>query len=418
MADELILNLRKLAQSISILYVEDDLNIQKQTVDFLSRFYHKIHIANNGQEGFDIYRQTPFDIVISDINMPIMNGINMIKNIKARNPDQIVIVTSAHNEPEYLIPLINLGVDRFLMKPFNRKNFIRVLYHFSKILTQAQENVRFKQELEQHSDQLQQIIQSIDNGILVIEKSEIIHTNSTFLSITNCKDEAQLLEVINENSITFLNLEGYLGAKGINELIQNLMNVIHQKDKVIIKCNGRYLVYLVSLNKLSTERYLLSFLDVTQIDQHEFVDTLTNLPNRSAVKELIRQNIKEEKTLYLSCIRIKHMENLMKVYGKIHINELMPFATKEINTLLLDNEDQPCNLYSFGFNKFIIFCEKKCSIGTLLTELSLEKEYPRIKQEKYRILNCSFMIKEFTFNPQSELDTTIASIETQFEKLI
>jgi len=87
-----------------------------------------VEIAEDGVIGWEMYQNSRFHLVITDISMPNMDGISMIKLVKNRNPEIHIIVTSAQNDAEKLLTLINLGVDRFLTKPLNKTNLIDALY--------------------------------------------------------------------------------------------------------------------------------------------------------------------------------------------------------------------------------------------------------------------------------------------------
>ena len=118
MIDINIVKLKKYASICSVLYVEDDGVIREATASFLGRFFPDVVLAEDGEEGINLYKSRAFDVVITDINMPHMNGIEMIQDIKEINYEQPIIVTSAYNDSENLMKLIELDVDRFVLKPF------------------------------------------------------------------------------------------------------------------------------------------------------------------------------------------------------------------------------------------------------------------------------------------------------------
>jgi len=122
-----IFKLKKYATVCSVLYVEDYEIIRTQIADFLGRFFSDVVLANDGKEGLAKYKERAFDVVITDINMPNINGIEMIKAIKEINEKQIVIVTSANYESDYLLSLINLEITHFIQKTFNNKEFLYTL---------------------------------------------------------------------------------------------------------------------------------------------------------------------------------------------------------------------------------------------------------------------------------------------------
>ncbi len=115
------------AQGISALYVEDDQELRQNTVRLLGTFFTTVDSAADGQAGLQMYREYHYDLVLTDINMPIMNGLQMTQQIRSINPQQIIIGISAHDEAHYLLELINLGVDYFILKPLDIKQLLTVL---------------------------------------------------------------------------------------------------------------------------------------------------------------------------------------------------------------------------------------------------------------------------------------------------
>lgn len=125
---ETLAKLSEFGQNIRILYVEDEDLVRENIGRLLLAIFPYVKTACNGVEGLNLYKKESFDLVISDILMPEMNGIHMIKAIKKINPNQIVIVTSACEESNYLDDLNNLGVSQFILKPMNIEHMIQILY--------------------------------------------------------------------------------------------------------------------------------------------------------------------------------------------------------------------------------------------------------------------------------------------------
>ncbi|MEN8304671.1 MAG: response regulator, partial [Campylobacterota bacterium] len=127
-------------QDLSVLLVEDYLPLQKKITLFLQNYFKKVEVASNGREGVEKYLDfkkkhgTSYDIVISDYEMPKMNGIEMIKEIKDDTNDQLFIVISAHQEPEYLIEFINLGILHYIPKPIEPHTILNVLDKVSDVI--------------------------------------------------------------------------------------------------------------------------------------------------------------------------------------------------------------------------------------------------------------------------------------------
>jgi len=138
---------------LSVLYVEDDEAIREAMVETLSLFFSEVETAKNGQEGVEKYKhyntehQHPYDIVITDVRMPILSGIEMSRQILRIYPDQEIIVLSAHSDSDTLIEMINLGISHFLLKPVMEEQLLDTLYKVGYRITIAKEKERLTQEV-------------------------------------------------------------------------------------------------------------------------------------------------------------------------------------------------------------------------------------------------------------------------------
>ena len=106
-------------RTLSVLYVEDEDEIRAELAVFLRRRVATVHLAANGQAGLDAFTQYQPDLVISDIRMPVMNGLEMAERIRAVSPAIPIIITTAFEETSYFKKAIDLGVDKYVTKPLN-----------------------------------------------------------------------------------------------------------------------------------------------------------------------------------------------------------------------------------------------------------------------------------------------------------
>ena len=139
---------RQMANSFSILYIEDDRLTQKIIVSVLKKYFTKIFVANDGIEGIKLYHEKNPDIILSDISMPNLNGIEMIGQIKHHNPKQKIILFTGYNDLEYLKKAINLGVDKYIMKPLETDEMLRVLNEIVVTLKKEKREASYKKKLE------------------------------------------------------------------------------------------------------------------------------------------------------------------------------------------------------------------------------------------------------------------------------
>jgi len=102
---------------LSILLVEDEPEVRFELKRFLQRYSSNVITAKNGEEGLQLFKKHTPDIVISDIKMPKMNGIDMAKVIKKLEPSQTIIFTTAHSDNSYFLEAIEMQVDGYILKP-------------------------------------------------------------------------------------------------------------------------------------------------------------------------------------------------------------------------------------------------------------------------------------------------------------
>lgn len=136
-------------QNISVLIVDDEQVIQELVAKNLAKTCKEVLVASDGKEALKIYKQSPVDLVISDIRMPVMNGIELLKEIKKIDYEQIVVLFSGSNDTEFLIEAINLRCDKFFTKPLDFFKFRQELELFAKKIVAQKENNRYKTLLKQ-----------------------------------------------------------------------------------------------------------------------------------------------------------------------------------------------------------------------------------------------------------------------------
>ena len=120
--------LKEKTKDLTLLYVEDNEQLKNIKLEMFNEIFKKVVYAENGYEGLMKYQEEHFDLVITDINMPVMDGLEMIEKIQKTDPCQSVIVLSAYAEIEYLTKLSKLNIYCFLTKPVDRKKLLLKIY--------------------------------------------------------------------------------------------------------------------------------------------------------------------------------------------------------------------------------------------------------------------------------------------------
>ncbi len=157
---------------IRLLYVEDEPAIRLPMLEMMSRWVDDIIVATDGFEGLEAFRQTGADIVITDLKMPRMNGLEMIAQLKKINPEVKAIIVSAHNDTEYFLDAINTGVDGFLLKPVMRAKLSETIERFGRSILSGR-NARL------HEEKFNALTGTVIDAIMIInDKGEISFWNN------------------------------------------------------------------------------------------------------------------------------------------------------------------------------------------------------------------------------------------------
>ncbi|PLY10359.1 MAG: hypothetical protein C0626_05080 [Arcobacter sp.] len=131
----------------SILYVEDEINVQNELAEFLENFCDNLYTANNGFEGLELFKKYTPEIIITDIKMPTMDGLEMTTKIKEISEDVSIVFTTAFSDVLYFQEAIELQVEGFILKPIS-------LDALDKKLCNLISSYELKKELEEKEQML------------------------------------------------------------------------------------------------------------------------------------------------------------------------------------------------------------------------------------------------------------------------
>lgn len=185
--DKIIKELAQYAKGLRVLFVEDDNDVRAEVTNLLAGFFNIVDSSINGQEGLNKYNHhnSPlptgqagrqegiyYDIVISDIKMPVMDGIEMAKKIKRINSEQPIIMISAHDDSECLIDLINADIDKFLLKPIENQRLLSTLLQLCKVIVNKKQLFQYRSNLDAFFRSIKDAIITVDKEFLIVEVND------------------------------------------------------------------------------------------------------------------------------------------------------------------------------------------------------------------------------------------------------
>lgn len=119
--------MKDMLKNFTILYVEDVEPVRKNAVEYLSRVAKEVLEAKDGKEAVGMWKKYKPDIIITDINMPKLNGLDMASYIRTYDKDVQIIVATAHSDTEYLLKAVELQLVKYIIKPITKEKLIAAL---------------------------------------------------------------------------------------------------------------------------------------------------------------------------------------------------------------------------------------------------------------------------------------------------
>lgn len=208
-------------KELNVLYVEDDIELLHSTKELFDIYFKSVEIASNGKDGlakYIAYEQENgkyFDLVISDINMPELNGIEMATNILRENEMQAIVFITAYNTVEYFLEIVALGIDGFVSKPLCTEQLNKTFYKVSQAINDHKminiyidqienlnaELVNQNNDLVQKNSELEKSLRMLDT---VISKEERSYKKPKD-AIVECIGEDELEEEIRNQMLQLVN---------------------------------------------------------------------------------------------------------------------------------------------------------------------------------------------------------------------
>lgn len=316
----------KYTKHIKLLYVEDNEEARVSTLMILEEFFDNIMVGINGEDGFKKFQENDIDLIITDINMPKLSGLDMIKKIRELGNDISILILSAYNESGYFMDSIKLKVEGYLLKPIDLEQFLAVLNNITTKLKLQEKAQKSEHLLTQYKE-----ITDKSAILTILDKDKTItYVNDIFCEISQYSKD----ELLNH---TYNSILSYKQHKDVNRNIWHRLEVEKKIWDGVLKFISKYgkVYYLKTTIKPILDSYnnIIEYVvlryDVTQImnPKKQLIDAITNtkkplilymkLDDFTTIEEFYSNNIVEEiqdkVTLYLEQ-NIPPQCNFDKVY--------------------------------------------------------------------------------------------------------
>jgi len=328
----------------TILYVEDEDGVRRGFAKAIGRYAKVVYEACDGQEGLELYKKYLPDVVITDIKMPKMSGIEMAKKIKEINPEQAIIVTSAHSESEYLLEAIRLQLSGYVLKPVDKNILKRKVLDIVK-------HQQIQTELD-NSIVLMSEITNLQNNMLIVfdELNRIIFVNQMFLKLFIVKNVAEFKKKYKCLCNVLIEHRGYYTCEEQKDGFwsEEFENLRDDKRVVSIMDYSEMTpkAFLVNIKRIEeTKHKICTFTEITtlatkknEFEKKAYIDELTKIYNRAKFNEVLLKEVINTKIsgdgLSLIFFDVDHFKKFNDTYGhQVGDNVLSGLASLIKNSL-------------------------------------------------------------------------------------
>ena len=208
-----LVELKDLSKDLTVLYAEDEESIRISLEQYLKKLFTHVDVAEDGEKGLLLYKERKYDLVITDIRMPNLDGIGMLSKIKEINPEQEMIVVSAYTDPAYFTEAIRLGVSGYIIKPVNYMQMNETLYRSLSKLHMIRENQAYRENLKG-------MVETRTRERLKLEEENFEKTLESLVKITEIEQERladfykdQITPAYNPEYLNFILSSNYFSHK-------------------------------------------------------------------------------------------------------------------------------------------------------------------------------------------------------------
>ena len=373
---------KNLLNKFTLLYVEDDDVIRVELSQLLMGFFSNVLVAKNGKDGLRTYleNQDNIDLILTDINMPVYNGLDMIKKIREFDKKIPVIFATAHSDNEFLIEAIKLKAQEYIVKPIDIRHLLSLmneiatgLYHDSLLEQQQKELIKYKEIID-----LNNIVIKTDINL------KITYVNELFCEISGFDSEELIGKELKDLKYSDMASDIY------TNLYLNILNNKSWEGKLKnIKKDGGF---------FNTDAYVMPTLDETG-EMNGAISIQKNITEELNKKREIQIALMREKSGILSRSKEENLEQTQI------INDLK----YKLERSQIDLEQSLKNV-----NKFMYSNEKyQIEIKNLKTELALFK--------KNSNTNTAFKLSKESSDLRLEnkkLKEKLTEVELNHEKIV
>lgn len=374
-------------KNIKLLYVEDNDDVRESTLEILKLYFDDIAVAKDGLEALNLY-DASVNLIISDISMPNMNGVEMSKKIKSINPNQSIILLTAHKTENYLIEVIDIGVDKFIIKP------ILSIDKFISPILELSRKIRCTQQFDEKVFFLKEKNKIIDENIFMTVtdlNGVILEISSAYLDFTGFK----LDEVIGKTHRLFRS------ESADEELIKNLWETIQENKQWTGKLkNNKYSgeeywlkqtispLFDINNEKIGYTAISRNITNTTKLKELSITDALTDIHNRRyfdySLKREFKSSAWRKENFAILIIDVDYFKDYNDFYGHAQGDKVLKTLASQMKEYINYTVNDVFRIGGEEFAVFILDCNDE-DVKKVSSEIVKNVESLKIEHEKSKV---------------------------------
>lgn len=390
----------ELLKKITLLYVEDGKALRKTIASLLEGYVGELHVAADGREGLKLYHEVRPHVVITDIEMPLMDGLEMAAAIREDDRHIPIIVTTAYEKIEYLRRAIEIGIDKYVDKAIDPEKLIEAVAGAADII--------IRQRCAEAEHRFIRLI--LDSGhcfMLTTKGEEIEFINNTFLNNLGFDDLDSFKEKYSSVRDFFERFvrSPYPGedSRKMTRRIMQHSNLYSLVYFVSNKPEGKERAFIINTSRSSElDMTIYSFSDVTLIEEerqeleHQATrDGLTGVYNRVKFSSILLEEVSRVKrykeVLSLIMFDIDNFKKVNDTYGH-DVGDAVLMGVSDIITLNVREQDV---FARWGGEEFMTIAVESDLEGAKLLAEKMRHKIETTDFGEAGVVTCSFGVTQF-----------------------
>lgn len=392
-------------KQLRVLYVEDEEIVREYASEYLRRRVAQLDVAVNGEEGLAKFREFHPDMIITDIRMPKMNGLEMARQIKEMSPETPILILSAHSDVDDLVLAIDIGVDNFLFKPLKTDQFAKTLRNIAEHIVNRRMAIENTQMLEEyrHLIDVSAIVVKIDmDGNMVYVNDEFCrisgYTREELIGRRYCNlwheaDSETIHETIRQKILEHKSWKGTLHSCRKDEsdfyTDMTVVPIIDAENNV-----SESIVMQYDISELVEARKTLE-MEKEKLERLATIDNLTGIFNRHKFYQLSEYEIgktrRYSRPLSLIMFDIDNFKKINDTYG----HDVGDYILSTIAKIITGHLRKTDVFARWGGEEFVVMCPETDMTNTTNLAERLREAVANYAFDHVPQVTCSFGVGAF-----------------------